>query len=99
MVGYVGPVSDFYLESTGDTDPVLQIPDFQVGRYAVESRMEQDLRGETGSRRVEVNAAGRVMRELDRTPPTPGKDLQLTVDTGCRTTRRRGCRAKAPRPW
>lgn len=82
VVGYVGPVSDFYLESTGDTDPVLQIPDFQVGRYAVESHMEQDLRGETGSRRVEVNAAGRVMRELDRTPPTPGKDLQLTVDTG-----------------
>lgn len=82
VVGYVGPVSDFYLESTGDTDPVLQIPDFQVGRYSVEARMEQDLRGETGSRRVEVNAAGRVMRELDRTPPTPGKDLQLTVDTG-----------------
>ena len=82
VVGYVGPVSDFYLQSTGDTDPVLQIPDFQVGRYSVEARMEQDLRGQAGSRRVEVNAAGRVMRELDRSPAEPGSDIQLTIDTG-----------------
>ncbi len=82
VVGYVGPVSDYYLESTGDTDPVLQIPDFQVGRYSVEARLEQNLRGEAGSRRVEVNASGRVMRELDRSAPTSGDDIQLTIDTG-----------------
>lgn len=82
VTGYVGPVSDYYLESTGDTDPVLQIPDFQVGRYAAEARLEQDLRGEAGTRRVEVNAAGRVMRELDRDPATPGDDVQLAVDAG-----------------
>lgn len=82
VVGYVGPVSDYYLESTGDTDPVLQIPDFQVGRYNVEARLEQELRGRAGSRRVEVNAGGRVMRELDRVPATPGADLQLTIDAG-----------------
>ena len=82
VVGYVGPVSDYYLESTGDTDPILQTPDFQVGRYAVEARMEQDLRGEAGNLWVEVNAAGRVMRELDREEPVPGRDLQLTIDTG-----------------
>jgi len=82
ITGYVGPVSDFYLESTGDTDPVLQIPDFQVGRYGAEARLEQDLRGQTGTRRVEVNAAGRIMRELDRVPATPGDDVQLTIDAG-----------------
>lgn len=82
VVGYVGPVSDYYLESTGDTDPILQTPDFQVGRYAVEARMEQDLRGEAGNLWVEVNSAGRVMRELDREEPVPGGDLQLTIDTG-----------------
>ena len=82
VVGYVGPVSDYYLESTGDTDPVLQTPDFQVGRYAVEARMEQELRGEAGNQWVEVNAAGRVMRELDREEPEPGDDVQLTIDTG-----------------
>jgi penicillin-binding protein 2 len=82
VVGYVGPVSDFYLQSTGDTDPILQTPDFQVGRYAVESRLEQDLRGEAGNLWVEVNSVGRVMRELDREEPVPGDDLQLTIDTG-----------------
>lgn len=82
ITGYVGPVSDYYLESSGDTDPVLQIPDFQVGRYAAEAQLEQDLRGEAGTRRVEVNAAGRIMRELDRDPATPGDDVQLTVDAG-----------------
>ncbi len=82
VVGYVGPVSDFYLEQTGDTDPVLQIPDFQVGRYNVEARLEQSLRGRAGTKQVEVNAGGRVMRELDRDPATPGSDVQLTVDAG-----------------
>jgi penicillin-binding protein 2 len=82
VVGYVGPVSDYYLEQTGDTDPVLQIPDFQVGRNNIEARMEHELRGRAGTKRVEVNAGGRVMRELDRDPPEPGADVQLTVDAG-----------------
>jgi len=82
VVGYVGPVSDYYLDQTGDTDPVLQIPDFQVGRYNVEARLERDLRGRAGTRRIEVNAGGRVMRELGRDPATPGADMQLTVDAG-----------------
>ena len=82
VVGYVGPVSDWYLETTGDTDPVLQIPDFQVGRYNIEARMEADLRGQAGSKWVEVNAGGRVMRELDRDAANPGSDLQLTIDAG-----------------
>jgi penicillin-binding protein 2 len=82
VVGYVGPVSDYYIEQTGDTDPVLQIPDFQVGRYNVEARMEAALRGRAGSKHVEVNAAGREMRELSRDPATPGADVQLTIDAG-----------------
>jgi len=82
VVGYVGPVSDYYLEQTGDTDPVLQIPDFQVGRSNVEAQMEHDLRGRAGTKHVEVNAGGRVMRELDRDPATPGADVQLTIDAG-----------------
>ncbi len=82
VVGYVGPVSDYYLEQTGDTDPVLQIPDFQVGRNNIEARLEPTLRGSAGTTRVEVNAGGRIMRELDRDPADPGSDVQLTVDAG-----------------
>ena len=82
VIGYVGPVSDYYLQQTGDTDPVLQIPDFQVGRNNIEARLEAELRGQAGTRQVEVNAGGRVMRELSRDPAVPGSDVQLTVDAG-----------------
>ncbi|MBF9035039.1 penicillin-binding protein 2 [Rhodobacterales bacterium HKCCE2091] len=82
VVGYVRDVPDSYAERSGDPDPVLRIPDFQVGLLNVEEGLEQALRGRAGIKRVEVNARGRVMRELDRTEPTPGSDLQLTIDAG-----------------
>ncbi len=80
VLGYVGPVSDFDLERLEDPDPLLQIPRFQIGKIGVEARMEQTLRGKAGSKRIEVNAAGRVMRELDREEGEPGRDVQLTID-------------------
>jgi penicillin-binding protein 2 len=82
VVGYVRNVPENYRDRTGDSDPVLSLPDFQVGLLNVEEGMESALRGKAGTKRVEVNAAGRVMRELDRDPPTEGADVQLTVDAG-----------------
>ena len=80
VVGYVGPVSDYDLSQLEDPDPVLQIPKFQIGKVGVERRLEDQLRGKAGTKRIEVNAAGRVMRELDRQPGQKGADIQLTVD-------------------
>ncbi|MCX7644427.1 MAG: penicillin-binding protein 2 [Rhodobacteraceae bacterium] len=80
VTGYVGPVSDYDLERTDDNDPLLQIPRFQIGKIGVEARLEKLLRGRAGSKRIEVNAAGRVMRELDRQEGEAGADVQLTVD-------------------
>lgn len=82
VVGYVGPVSDYDLSRIEDPDPVLQIPRFQIGKTGVESKMEQELRGKAGNRWIEVNAVGRVIRELGREPGQEGADLQLTVDHG-----------------
>ena len=82
IVGYVGPVSDYDLSKIEDPDPLLQIPKFQIGKVGVETRLEAQLRGEAGAKRIEINAAGRVMRELSRDEFTPGQDLQLTVDHG-----------------
>ncbi len=80
VVGYVGPVSDYDLQRLDDKDPLLQIPRFQVGKYGVERRLERALRGSAGTRQIEVNALGRVMRELDRKEGVPGKNVQLSVD-------------------
>ncbi|MEO0918782.1 MAG: penicillin-binding protein 2, partial [Pseudomonadota bacterium] len=81
VVGYVGPVSDYDLSRIEDPDPLLQIPKFQIGKTGAENKLEQTLRGSAGTRRIEVNAAGRIMRELDRQEGDPGKDIQLTIDS------------------
>ncbi len=81
VVGYVGPVSERDLSRYETPDPVLRIPRFQIGKVGIEARHEEVLRGRAGAKRVEVNAVGRVMRELDRREGTPGADLQLTVDS------------------
>jgi len=80
VVGYVGPVSDYDLSKMEDPDPLFQIPRFQIGKLGVEARHEELLRGKAGTRRIEINAAGRVMRELGRDEGIPGADIQLTVD-------------------
>lgn len=80
IVGYVGPVSDFDLGQMENPDPLMRIPRFPIGKTGVEARLEDDLRGEAGTRRIEVNAVGRVMRELDRVEGVAGKDVQLTID-------------------
>jgi penicillin-binding protein 2 len=80
VVGYVGPVSEADLEKLEDPDPLLQIPKFQIGKIGTERWMEDSLRGSAGTKRIEVNAVGRVMRELDRQEGVAGADVMLTVD-------------------
>ncbi|MFV1599651.1 MULTISPECIES: penicillin-binding protein 2 [unclassified Phaeobacter] len=80
VIGYVGPVSDYDLSKMEDPEPVLMIPRFQIGKVGFEAKREDVLRGKAGAKRVEVNATGRVMRELDRREGEAGADMQLTVD-------------------
>ncbi|TMV10159.1 penicillin-binding protein 2 [Ruegeria sediminis] len=80
VVGYVGPVSDYDLSQLSDPEPVLRIPRFQIGKVGLEAKQEEVLRGKAGAKRVEVNATGRIMRELDRQEGQAGADLQLSVD-------------------
>ena len=80
IVGYVGPVSEKDLEGVESPDPLLRIPKFQIGKIGVERWMEETLRGAAGTKRIEVNAVGRVMRELDRVEGDAGNDLRLTID-------------------
>ena len=82
IVGYVGPVSDRDLNRAEDPDPLLRIPRFQIGKVGVEAKYEEDLRGSAGAKHVEVNAQGRVMRELERHEGNSGRNLQITVDAG-----------------
>ncbi|RLJ41053.1 peptidoglycan glycosyltransferase [Litoreibacter meonggei] len=80
IVGYVGPVSDYDLSRIEDKDPLLQIPKFQIGKTGSENKLEHNLRGKAGTKRVEVNAIGRVMRELGRDESQKGANVQLTIN-------------------
>lgn len=82
VLGYVGPVSDYDLSKIENPDPVLMLPEFQLGKLGVEAKLEQALRGKAGSRRVEVNSAGREMRELERIEGQQGATVQMTLDAG-----------------
>lgn len=79
-IGYVGRVSANDLEETDTQDPLLSLPGFKIGKISVEKAFETELRGVQGTLAVEVNATGRVMRDLERTAPTAGEDLHLTLD-------------------
>lgn len=78
IVGYTGRVADEDL--AGRDDPVLQLATMRFGKKGVERSFEDDLRGRAGAVQVEVNAVGRVVRELDRTEGQPGVNALLTID-------------------
>ena len=76
VLGYVGAVADGDL--TGD--PLLELPGFRIGKNGIEKIYEKEMRGTGGSSQVEVNAVGRVIRELSRQAGQTGKDVELTLD-------------------
>jgi penicillin-binding protein 2 len=78
ITGYVAAVSEE--ELTGD--PLLELPDSRIGKNGIEKIYDLALRGKAGNSQVEVNAYGRVIRELERKEGQPGDDLELTLDAG-----------------
>lgn len=78
VLGYVAAVAES--ELTGD--PLLELPGFRIGKTGVERQYDQELRGSAGTSQVEVNAVGRVIRELSREEGEPGRELVMTVDAG-----------------
>jgi penicillin-binding protein 2 len=78
VFGYVGEVNDAQ----------LQRPEYQgvepgtlVGQAGVELAYNKNLMGKEGVKQVVVNSVGREIRELDKTDPTVGRSMQLTIDS------------------
>jgi len=76
LIGYVAPPAEADL--TGD--PLLELPDFRVGRNGIERVYDLAMRGRAGNTQLEVNALGRPIRELSRNEGEPGADVTLTID-------------------
>ncbi|MEX2643099.1 MAG: penicillin-binding protein 2 [Acetobacterales bacterium] len=76
VIGYVAAVAEE--ELTGD--PVLELPGFRIGKSGIEREYDGAMRGKAGTTQLEVNALGRVIRELKRQDGQPGDDVELTLD-------------------
>jgi penicillin-binding protein 2 len=76
ILGYVAAVAEEDLNG----DPLLELPGFRIGKAGVEKVYDLVLRGTSGNSQIEVNAFGRVIRELSRTEGQPGGELRLTID-------------------
>lgn len=78
-LGYVGRINADELKTL---DTGRYAGTHFIGKTGIERFYEDALHGEAGLRKVETNARGRVLRELGRQDPVPGKNLTLTLDSG-----------------
>ncbi len=90
-VGYVAAVSE---DDLHNDDPLLELPDFRIGKSGIEKAYDLDLRGTAGTSEVEVNAFGRVVRELAREEGLPGQDISLSIDMELQDLAVKRCKAQ-----
>src|SRR4051794_33961400 len=98
VLGHVGAVNP--AEQAADQDPLLQLPEFRIGKSGIERRYDAVLRGRAGQSRVEVNATG--ARSASSTggkgPPAPTSAWPWIAI--CSAFASRACRANPPpAPW
>jgi penicillin-binding protein 2 len=81
-IGYVGSINEKDIQYLLKQDRWKHYEGvvYSMGKLGLEKIYEQDLFGENGTRNVEVNARGQVLREIDKQAPVPGKNLSLFLD-------------------
>ena len=77
ILGYVGPISD----NDKKDNPLYMVPGFKIGKSGLEKFYDYKLQGKSGTVKLEVNAFGRVMKEIERQAGVEGESLILTVDS------------------
>jgi penicillin-binding protein 2 len=81
LIGYIGRINDADFAQLEDSDLAANYrgSDY-IGKTGLEQSYESDLHGTTGIEQVEVDAGGRAVRMLSRTPPISGNTLILSID-------------------
>ena len=81
LIGYIGRINDRDVKRIEDWDETANYKGSDyIGKVGVEMSYERELHGTTGVEEVEVDAGGRAVRTLSRTPPTSGNNLRLALD-------------------
>ncbi len=77
-VGYVGNINEKELKQIDNSN---YAGTSHIGKIGIERYYENKLHGKVGHQQVEVNVEGRVLRVLNESPPIPGDNLYLTIDS------------------
>ncbi|MGQ0765431.1 MAG: penicillin-binding protein 2 [Gemmatimonadota bacterium] len=80
FAGYTGQITESELNSPRNEGYKIGQ---ELGKAGIEKQYESDLRGREGSRFVEVDARGRVVREEGARPdvlPEPGRTIRTNID-------------------
>jgi penicillin-binding protein 2 len=77
LLGYVGRMNEEELQSVAAAE---YRGTTHIGKTGVEQAYESLLHGKPGFQHVETNAQGRILRVLERSDPTPGTNIHLTID-------------------
>jgi len=80
-IGYISRINKRDLEIIEESEQTNNYKGTDhIGKSGLEQKYEFQLHGETGYEQVEIDAGGRAVRSLSRTPPVPGNNLSLTLD-------------------
>lgn len=88
LLGYIGEVSATEIPQLNKTGENYKLGD-SVGKFGIEQKLEEVLRGEDGEKLVEVDALGRIKFDRSRgrvlateleKAAVPGKNLILSID-------------------
>ena len=81
LIGYIGRINESEIQQFEATENAANYrgTDY-MGKTGIEQSYENELHGTTGIEQVEVDAGGRGVRALSRTPPVSGNDLSLSLD-------------------
>jgi len=78
VIGYVGRINIQDLKSINATN--YAATNF-IGKVGIEKYYEPQLHGSVGYTKIETDANGKTIRTISITPPTPGNNLYLTIDS------------------
>jgi penicillin-binding protein 2 len=78
----IGYVSDVSVKDLGRSKLLKEIntPGLKTGKNGLEKLLNDEMIGEPGIQRFEVNAFGKRIKELKFEEGTPGKDFKTTID-------------------
>ena len=76
VVGYISKQS----QSDLNLPYISKMPQLNIGRTGFEKYFNEKLIGKAGQREIEVNAKGRIIREIAKKIGEKGQDINLTID-------------------